>query len=193
MAQLNDKELQTELQTRFKSLPKVVQNSITSADIEKRLRELANTNNLHLDQWQLLENNVMMTLLGLQDPADLAHHFKKDLDISDELAVSLATETSHIVFEPIRQELERSLEHPEAKEEVFSDEEKARREILSKNAAAAQPATAPASPVGPATPPAPVPTEKAVRLMPTSGAYKPGEASAARKDVHDDPYRETPA
>src|SRR3989344_650480 len=47
------------------------------------------------------------------------------------------------------------------------------------------------SSVIPATPPPPPPTEKAIR-MPASGAYVPGEASSLRRDIVDDPYRETP-
>lgn len=170
-------------------MPKVVQDAITSADVEKRLRELANINKLHLDQWQLLENNVMLTLFGFQEPEELSKELQQDLEISEELAHNLANEVSKIVFEPIRQELERELEHPEAKTEEKNGVEAAREQVL---AAKAQEALQ----ITPATPPAPPPTTKAVRAPlsegPASGAYKPGETSMERKSVHDDPYRELP-
>src|SRR3989344_1709835 len=114
-ATTNQPDLTAELQKRFKVLPKVIQDAITSADVQKELRALADTNKLHLDQWQLLENNVMLTLLGFQPAEEIAQHLKNDLDISLETATSLADDISRIVFQPIREELERELEHPDAK------------------------------------------------------------------------------
>lgn len=185
-AATEQEELNGELKRRFAALPKVVQSAITSADVQKELRALADTNKLHLDQWQLLENDVMLTLLGLQQTEELAHHLKEDLDIPAEMAASLASDISRIVFQPIREELERELEHPDAKAATVTDVEAARAQMLTTEAAPA-PVT-----VTPATPPAEPPTTKADRA-PISESYKAGETSAARKSVHDDPYREIPA
>ena len=101
----------------------------------------------------------------------------------EDVAKTLAESISKIVFEPIRQELERQLEHPDAKVANVSAVEAAGKEAIRVE-------TAP--PVQPATPPAPANEEKAVRAAITE-TYKPGEASSERKTVHDDPYRETPA
>lgn len=188
-ATTNQVDLSAELQGRFKALPRVIQTAITSADVQKELRALADTNKLHLDQWQLLENDVMLTLLGFQPTGELAHHLKTDLDISAERAELLAKEISKIVFEPIREELERELEHPDAKAATVSDVEGVRTQVLTHETAPAAPA-APA--VLPATPPADAPTTK-IERAPVSESYKAGETSAARKSVHDDPYREIPA
>ncbi|MDO8514470.1 MAG: hypothetical protein Q7S50_02920 [bacterium] len=182
-------ELNTKLRERFKELPKVLQNAITSADIQKQLRALADTNKLHLDQWQLLENEVMMTLLGFQMPEELADSLKTDLDISKEMAISLAADISRIVFQPIREELERELEHPDAKAAEVSGVEGMRTQVLSD--APMRPVLA-TPVVQPATPPAPPPEGRIVRA-PVSESYKAGETSVARKSVHDDPYREPPA
>lgn len=192
-------DLNVQIQERFKELPRVVQSAITSADIQKHLRELADVEKLHVDQWQLLENNVMLTLLGFQEVDGLAKNLHEDLDITEDQARKLAGEVSRIVFEPVREELERELEHPEAETKEKSDIEEARSKLLESSAArnvptptlAPEPVAAPA-PIMAATPPAAAPVQKAVRA-PASGAYKPGEASAARKDVRDDPYREVPA
>ena len=98
----------------------------------------------------------------------------------------------------MRQELERELEHPDAKAKEESRVEGVRTQMLGEQRTSPEvkpPAIAqqpPAPSVVPATPPPAPPVDKAIR-MPASGAYKPGEASAARKDVHDDPYREPPA
>jgi len=173
-------DLNKELAERFKQLPKVIQDSITSADVQKRLRALADTNNLHLDQWQILENEVMLTLLGFQEPAALAENLKKDLEIPDELAKTLAENISTIVFEPIRGELERELDNPSAETANVSDVEAAGAQAISQERAEA---------VLPATPPPEKNEEKATRA-PVSEAYRAGEASTVRKNVDDDPYRE---
>lgn len=183
---MSELELNKELKVRFDQLPKVVQSAILSADIQQHLRKLADTNKLHLDQWQLLENNVVLTLLGFQEPNELGNELQKDLGISRELSETLAKDVSKIVFEPIRQELERQLEHPEAKDEEKSGVEAAREQVL----AGQQQGVGPT--IVPATPPMPPPATK-IERGPASGAYKPGETSGERKSVHDDPYRESPA
>ena len=190
-------ELNEKIRARFKELPKVVQDAILSADVQKHLRALADAHQLHLDQWQLLENNVMMTLLGLQPIEELAANIKDDTEVSEEIAQELAGDISKIVFEPIRQELERELEHPEAKKESISGVEAARTQVLGQaptaNEGIAIKLPEPAHPsVAPGTPPQPPPETK-VERGPASGAYKPGETSIARKVVEDDPYREPPA
>jgi len=178
-------QLNAKLRARFNELPKVIQNAVTSADVEKQLRVLADTNKLHLDQWQLLENEVMLTLFGFQPAEELAANLRADLDISAELASSLAADISKIVFEPIRAELERSLDNPQAADAQTSAVEEVGRQAIAAEKAAAGP------PVAPATPPQEPNTEKVVRA-PVSESYKAGETSAARKSVHDDPYREPP-
>ena len=182
-------ELEIALKERFDKLPKVVQDAITSADVEKRMRELADTHKLHIDQWQALENEVMLTLLGVQPIEDLEKNIKSEVGVLDEIAKALTEDISKIVFEPIRAELERELEHPDAKAAEVSDVDGMRTQVLHDEAAPVVPA-APA--VLPATPPTGAPTGK-IERAPVSESYKAGETSAARKTVHDDPYREVPA
>lgn len=176
--------IDAEIKERFEKLPEVVKSAITSADIEKRLRALADTHKLHVDQWQTLETEVMLTLLGIEKVEEIEHNIGKELGVTSDMAHALAASINQIVFEPIREELERQLEHPAAKEVVLTGVEAARSQALSQGAAAASPAPAP-------TPPSPAPDTTAARA-PASGAYKPGEASSVRKEVIDDPYREAP-
>ncbi len=214
---MSDKKIQEQLKELFTDLPKPIQNAIASADVEKQLREIATAYKLHLDKGQLMENEVLWALFGIKPVEDLEKNIKSATGVSDETATQITADISRIVFEPIRQELERELEHPDAKVKEESGVEEMRTQMLSNQPAADSassfqlpasssskdilvPAASPpgssqlaaGSSVIPATPPPAPTTEKAIR-MPASGAYKPGEASAARKDVHDDPYREPPA
>jgi hypothetical protein len=177
-----DPEFNQHVAERFKALPPVVQKAITSSDIEKNLRTMADGQKLHLDQWQALENEVMFALLGFKPVADLEKNLIKSLGITAEISRALALDVNRIVFEPIRQELERELQHPDAQKAAVSSTEAARTEALSQEAAAAAPAPTPAIAK---------PDTTAARA-PASGAYKPGEASSQRKSVTDDPYREPP-
>lgn len=189
----NDTDLNKELNERFAELPKVVQDAITSADVQKHLRDLADTHKLHLDQWQVLENNVMLTLLGFQPIQGLASHLQKDLSVTPEVASELAGAISTIVFEPIRGEMEKNLDHPSVAEEANALEDMRTSALETaqheERAAAVPNATAPASqPIVPATPPPAPPTERAVRGS-VAGNYV-GAASHERKSIEGDPYRE---
>lgn len=202
-----DTQLDAVMQERFTKLPKVVQDAITSADVQKHLQELAKTHKLHLDQWTTLENEVMMVLLGIESTSAMQANIQKEVGVDAETATALANDISGIVFAPIRQELERQLDHPAAQEEIKTDTEQVREQMLAANAqptgAAAVVAQTPAAPavetkpVGDAaTPvigtPANTPVVAPVTREPISETYKPGEASSDRKTVHDDPYRESP-
>jgi hypothetical protein len=197
---------------RIATLPEPVRNAIVSSEVEQHLRGLAEKHKLHLDQWDSLEQEVMFTLLGIHPIETLEYNMVGEVGISLDLARALAADINTMIFEPIRQELERQLEHPEAKEKEVSGVEAARQQQLQSGAtpepapvsASTTPAptstpttstspsiaptpTAPA--VVPATPPTPTPDIKVTRPS-ESTAYRPGEASHERKSVADDPYRE---
>jgi hypothetical protein len=200
-----DTEYEQLIKARMAELPQPVQDAINSADVTNRLRELASSHQLHLDQWDALENEVRMTLLGAKDSDDLAKNIQSEVGVRPEIAAALANDISRVVFEPIRQELERQLEHPDAQAKIETGVETMAAQALSDEAQSVQeaadpvPDDAPAATVAPASiptpaplvPPPSAPETKAVRA-PLSDAYKTGEASSARKDVHNDPYRETP-
>lgn len=179
-------DISAPLRERFASLPKVLQDAITSSDVQKHLRGLADSKKLHFDQWQMLENEVMLALLGFNPVEELEQKILSKLGIAKEDARALAEDINNSVFEPIREELERQLEHPDAAPALESGPEAARTQILGKEAVSASTTEAPAP-----TPPAEKPSTPVVR-MPASGAYKPGEASVNRASVVDDPYREPP-
>jgi hypothetical protein len=177
-----DPQFKTEIAERFKALPPVIQKAITSSDVEKNLRSMADRQKLHVDQWQALENEVMFALLGFKPVADLENNLVKSVGVTADIARALALDVNRVVFEPIRQELERELQHPQAQQATVSGTEAVETQALAQESAAAAPAP---------TPPSPKPDATAARA-PASGAYKPGETSAQRKSVTDDPYREPP-
>jgi hypothetical protein len=164
--------------------------------MNEQLREMEKKYGLHVDQWAKLENQIMMTVLGISDPQTLVDDVVEEVVIDRSLAQTIVDDVAVTIFKPIREELERQLENPNAKTEEVSDVDAMRAQVLEGTPAeVAAPAVAPTAPTGPspigATPPPEAPTEKAVRA-PISENYKAGEASTERKAVHDDPYREPP-
>jgi len=210
-------DVDKELKERFKQLPKVIQDAILSADVEKRLRALADSKQLHLDQWGSLENEVQLTLMGFQEPEDLAKNIEANVGVTAEMASQLAQEINTAVFLPIREELERGLGSPDAKIQEVSEVDKMRDAVLkqdgvnpatinvAKDASRSTPSAmdptqppiaesaqqTPPAPqaIVPGTPPAPPPTAKAVRA-PLSDTYHAKNPSTERKVVDGDPYRE---
>lgn len=190
------------LKEKLQTLPRAVADAISSANLEKNLRALADTHRLHVDQWQLLENEIMLTLLGFQPVDALEENIRTHVSVSPEIARAIALDANKIVFQPIRDELERQLEHPEAKEKEVSDLEAARTAALDQSSEAT-PESSPTTPVPaastpsltptplPPTPPSPKPDVKVTRPSESTG-YRPGETSTQRANVHDDPYREPP-
>ncbi|KKW17453.1 hypothetical protein A3C86_02135 [Candidatus Kaiserbacteria bacterium RIFCSPHIGHO2_02_FULL_49_16] len=172
-----EKILDEKIQERFKALPKALQNAITSADVEKKLRDLSDVHKLHLDQWQKLENEVMLALLGFQPVEKLVANIKNEVGLTDEIAEALAGDIADTIFQPIRAELERELGKPEDEPVASSLQPVAEKPVASSQ-----------QPVASTPPPAP-PMAKSVRAT-LSPAYASDTKSHERKTVDDDPYRE---
>jgi hypothetical protein len=215
-----DPEIKEKIKEQYKRLPLVVQNAITDASIEKHLRILSNKHRLHLDQWQVLENEVLMTLMGIQPTDELEEHIKNEVGVDEDVARELANDISLEVFDPIRKEMERQLEHPDAQDKEAEPIEDMRSEILAKanaNPTFVEPnedvldsddipnrkliqnesisqtdstsLSKPESVEQPKLTPDPQPK---IKRSPISGEYVPGIISTERKDIKDDPYRESP-
>lgn len=176
----DDPQLVAQLKEHFGKLPKVVQDAITSADVAKHMRKLANAHKLHVDQWEALETVVQLTLLAIHPIEDLEKNIQKEVGVPESEARALAEDIGKIVFEPIRQQLERELSHPEAKSETVSALEAARRNELSQERGEAVTESTPSAqePQKPLSPTTPTPS------------YHSNTASHERSGIEDDPYRE---
>lgn len=172
--------IQQELAQRFAELPQSVQNAVTSADVEKKLRALSQKHKLHLDQWVLLENEIMLTLLGVEDPANMAANIAKEVRVTPEVAQAIVNDIATLVFAPIRQALQQGIPGDALNRKTTTNT------VQSDSAGLVMPnendPDASGQGVGLAT-----------KREPTdlSGpAYQAGTSSTARKNVVGDPYRE---
>ena len=109
MDQPSKLETNKELHERMLALPQVVREAITSAEMEKHLREMSVRHKLHIDQWEVLETEIFLTVLGIESSDNLTANIQTNLGITHEAAVALAQDVSSEVFEPIRKQLEASV------------------------------------------------------------------------------------
>jgi hypothetical protein len=181
-------DLNEEFKNRFQQLPKAVQDAIMSADVSQHLRTLADGHKMHLDQWQMLENEVMLVLLGFDTIENLPHNLQKEIGIDAALATELSASISQAVFAPIRAELERVLKEQHA-QTTASGTLAAAPTTLSATTPPAPIANELGSPVAPGTPPTPAPDSNAVRA-PVSDSYHAPVPSTERRGTSNDPYRE---
>lgn len=182
----DEKTIEVQMQEAFAKLPKTIQQAITSADVQKHLRELADKHKLHLDQWTNLENEVMLTLLGVEPINQLTKNIESEVGTDTETAKAISADISQLVFAPIRGELERLMGYPQAAAVPTTPVEQARSQVLG---ASYEGKALPAVTVMPATPPPAPPTQK-VERAPVSAAYAPSAPSHERKTIEGDPYRE---
>ncbi len=130
---------------KFGELPKKVQSAITDISVEEKLRALSEKHKLHLDQWVLLENEIMLTLLGLEEPESMVKNIAEEVGIEKDLARNLVNDIAVEIFKPIRELMKAEDPKTESKKTYPSD----------------------------------------------TLAYKQGESSTDRKEVQEDPYRES--
>ena len=148
-----------EIAQRFAELPAAVQEAITSTNVEEKLRGLSAKYKLHLDQWVLLENEIMLTLLGLEEPEDMVKNIATEVKISNDVAQKLVNDIGQQIFKPIREAMQGSLS----------------RDALARGNAGASGGI----------------NTQEKRAPSDTLAYQRGQSSVERKDVQEDPYRES--
>ena len=111
-------DVKTVIQERFAELPASVQAAVTDASVERKLRALAEKHKLHLDQWVLLENEIMMTLLGIEQPENMAKNVAEEVNIPLETAQSIVSDIAVQIFKPIREQMQGKLAHEDIARET---------------------------------------------------------------------------
>ncbi len=115
--------IEQQLTDAFSNLPKVLQDVISSADVQQKLRNLADVHKLHLDKWNILEYEIMQALLGITDPNSLPQNISKAINIPLEKAQEITNSVVKIVFNPIQKKLREKVGEPTtiAEEVVAND------------------------------------------------------------------------
>lgn len=137
-------------------LPETVQTAVVNANVEEKLRKLAKNYELHLDKWEILENEIMLTLVGAKNAAQMPASVSSAVGVDLETAQRMVDDIAVSIFKPIREELQDELENKK---------ERAVETLTNKGEEPSAPA---------------------------SQAYHDTSlTSADRKEIHNDPYRES--
>lgn len=117
------------LKNQFKKLPKDIQDAILAVDLGSKMQVITKKNNLHIDQAEILENETVFVLLGLEHPSDLVANIAKHVDVSEEKAEAITEDLNRDIFLKIRESLKKIFE--EKNETARETEEELNRgEIL---------------------------------------------------------------
>ncbi len=79
----------------------------------KRCKIVASAHNLHIDQSQLLGNEISMVMLGMVSAADFASNVAQEVRVSKEEAERIAADVNTKIFAPIRESLKKMYEQGE--------------------------------------------------------------------------------
>ncbi len=126
---MQEADIQQQIKDAYNSLPKVVQETIANADVQAKLRELSKAYSLHLDKWRLLENEIMLALLGITEPQDLPENIVKDVGLTPEQANKITEAVIAIVFDPIQESLKEQVGEAQSTLETIDDTTPAKNPI----------------------------------------------------------------
>ncbi len=98
-------EIQDIIQEQFKSLPKVIQETILDSKWQDKIRRIVKVNNLHVDQGAAIENLVLITMLGIEIPEDFVKNAKEYAKVNDEQAQNISAQVEREIFGDIRKKL----------------------------------------------------------------------------------------
>jgi hypothetical protein len=99
-------EVEQLIAKRLSELPSDVQQAILSTDIGKKIQNIGATHGLHIDQLGILEDEVMLVMLGFADPNTFADNVVDHLRIPKETALQITDQIATSIFVPIRESMQ---------------------------------------------------------------------------------------
>ncbi len=113
-----DENTQKLIAERFKELPPEMQRAFTTINWLALSKDIGHKFGLHIDQVDALQRETMLLLLGLSNPTGLKDILAEQLEISDELAETLAEEVDADIIKPLREKIVASYHGEESEDTV---------------------------------------------------------------------------
>lgn len=89
---------------RFDSLPRSIQTAIVHSNWTEKAREICKKNKLSFDVGSVLENSILMVMVGVLNSDEILMELKEE-GVSDEVAREVVSEIDAQIFAPIKNEL----------------------------------------------------------------------------------------
>jgi hypothetical protein len=100
-----DETTKEQIKKQFDALPIDIQNAITSVGLTSALRDVSKRFNLNETQINVLENETLFVMLGLEHPSDYIGNLVRESKMNEATVRQIAKEVNEQVFRPIRHSL----------------------------------------------------------------------------------------
>jgi hypothetical protein len=93
------------IKQRYQLLPQELKDAISASELPQKLKEISSKNNLLLDQANILHNEILFVLLGLEPASKFVDTIIRELNINREKALLIARDANTLVFDSVRSHL----------------------------------------------------------------------------------------
>lgn len=98
-------EIQDIIKEQFKTLPKIIQDTLLDSHWQEKIRRVVKINNLHIDQGAAIENLVLITMLGIETPEDFVKNAQEYAQVDYDQALAISNQVEREIFSDIRKKL----------------------------------------------------------------------------------------
>jgi len=95
------------LKEQYQNLPQAIKDFIKSSNFDVKMQTITNRLNLNLDEAAVLENEIIMVLIGLSHPKDFVENLCREMAIPNEKGREIAKEVNNEIFLAIREMLKK--------------------------------------------------------------------------------------
>ncbi len=89
------------MKAQWEKLPNEIRAAILATDLQEKLRAMARSRSLRVDEAGIVENETMLVLLGLEHPNDYVSNLERELHVSRDVAETIAKDVNENVFMPV--------------------------------------------------------------------------------------------
>lgn len=100
-------DITKKVQERYAELPPDIRQAVEAADLDTRVQTIGAKHRLHLDQMGVLQDEVLLVMLGFETPEKFVDAVVRATNISREEAAAIATDINTEVIDPIRESLKK--------------------------------------------------------------------------------------
>ncbi len=96
------------VQAVVSDLPAPIRTFLTDGSVENAAQTITQKNHLHADQGTVIERELLLILMGIQDPSSLPETLSKDAALDEQILPSVLRDMDEIVFTPLHNAMKES-------------------------------------------------------------------------------------
>lgn len=100
-----ENNIQQQIEERIAELPEDIQAAIASSDVDEKIRLIGQAHNLHIDQMEALNDEIMMGMLGFINLDDLPHGIEERVRVTSQEAQAITDAANQEIFHSIRESM----------------------------------------------------------------------------------------